>query len=51
MPLADPAPVANRTLLIACGALAREIVDVLRLNAWQHMSVTCLPAIWHNTPQ
>jgi len=50
MPLAASSPVANRTLLIACGALAREIVDVLRLNDWQHMTVTCLPAIWHNTP-
>ncbi|HMB74839.1 MAG TPA: DUF1638 domain-containing protein [Kiloniellaceae bacterium] len=51
MPQAETPPLANRTLLIACGALAREIVDVLRLNDWQHMSVTCLPAIWHNTPQ
>jgi len=38
------------TLLIACGALAREVVDVIRLNGWNHFSVTCLPAIWHNTP-
>ena len=40
-----------RTLLIGCGALAREIVDLIRLNDWPHLSVTCLPAIWHNTPQ
>ena len=39
-----------RTLLIACGALAREVVDIIRLNGWQHMTVTCLPAAWHNTP-
>ncbi len=39
-----------RTLLIACGALAREVVELIRLNGWTHMSVTCLPAIWHNTP-
>ena len=38
------------TLLIACGALAREVVDMIRLNGWTHFSVTCLPAIWHNTP-
>jgi hypothetical protein len=38
------------TLLIACGALAREVVDVIRLNGLNHVSVTCLPAIWHNTP-
>ena len=50
--MADPA-VQNpppRTLLIACGALAREVVDIIRLNGWQHMTVTCLPAGWHNTP-
>lgn len=40
-----------QTLLIACGALAREIVDVIRLNGWSHLSVTCLPAIWHNRPE
>ena len=39
-----------RTLLIACGALAREVVDIIRLNGWRHMTVTCLPAGWHNTP-
>ena len=38
------------TLLIACGALAREVVDVIRINGWSNFSVTCLPAIWHNTP-
>lgn len=41
---------APRTLLIACGALAKEVVELIRLNDWPHMSVTCLPAIWHNTP-
>lgn len=41
---------ASRTLLIACGALAREVVDLIRLNGWDHMTVTCLPASWHNTP-
>jgi hypothetical protein len=41
----------GRVLLIACGALGREIIDVLRRSGWQHFDVTCLPAIWHNTPQ
>ena len=41
---------ARRTLLIACGALAREVIELIRLNGWSHLSVTCLPAIWHNTP-
>ena len=40
-----------KTLLIACGALAREVVELIRLNGWTHMSVTCLPAIWHNRPE
>jgi len=40
----------NRTLLIACGALAHELVDVLKANQWSHIDVQCLPAEWHNTP-
>ena len=42
---------APRSLIIACGALGREIVDTLRLNGWEQLQVTCLPAIWHNRPQ
>lgn len=38
-------------LLIACGALAREIVALIEANDWRHFDVTCLPAKWHNTPQ
>ena len=40
----------KRTQVIACGALAREIVEMIRVNDWRALSVTCLPAIWHNTP-
>jgi len=40
----------SRTLLIACGALAHELVDVLQANEWSHVDVQCLPAEWHNTP-
>ena len=40
-----------RTLLIACGALAKEVMELIRLNGWSHLTVTCLPAIWHNTPE
>jgi Protein of unknown function (DUF1638) len=39
-----------QTLLIACGALAREVVEFGRLNGMTHLTVTCLPAAWHNTP-
>jgi hypothetical protein len=40
-----------RTLLIACGALAREVLALIRLNGWRHMGLACLPAHLHNTPQ
>jgi hypothetical protein len=38
------------TLVIACGALARELVHVLRANRLSHVAVTCLPAKLHNRP-
>jgi len=40
----------TNTLLIACGALAREITDLIEIHDWQHIAVQCLPAILHNTP-
>ena len=42
---------AGRILLIACGALAREILALRDLNGWAHMDLTCLPAILHNHPE
>jgi hypothetical protein len=38
-------------LLIACGALAREIVDLIERNRWSAFDVACLPAKWHNRPE
>jgi hypothetical protein len=38
-------------LIIACGALAREIIAVIRANNWKQVTVQCLPAELHNTPQ
>jgi Protein of unknown function (DUF1638) len=38
-------------LLIACGALAREIIQLIEQNRWSAFDVACLPAKWHNTPQ
>ncbi len=38
------------TLLIACGALAREVAELIRVNGWTHMSIACVPAHFHNTP-
>ena len=42
---------AGEVLLLACGALAREIIDLIQQNKWQAFDVQCLPAKWHNTPQ
>lgn len=40
-----------RTLIIACGALAREFLALKAANGWKHLDITCLPAILHNRPQ
>ena len=40
----------DRLLVIACGALAREVLDVVRLNSLDWVDVECLPANLHNTP-
>jgi hypothetical protein len=38
-------------LIIACGALAREIAALRRANGWDTLDVQCLPAELHNEPQ
>jgi len=40
-----------RALIIACGALAREIVNFRAANGFQHLDIACLPAKLHNRPQ
>ncbi len=40
-----------RTLVIACGALAREIAALRRANDWNALEVRCLPAELHNRPE
>ncbi len=42
---------AANTLVIACGALAKEIVALRLANGWSHMDVSCLPAELHNRPE
>lgn len=45
------APTGNgRVLLIACGALAREIIAIKQANGLGHLDLQCLPAILHNHP-
>ena len=38
-------------LVIACGALAHEIVALRQANDWPHLVVQCLPADLHNRPE
>lgn len=41
----------GRVLLLACGALAHEILAIRRANGWSHLDLQCLPAILHNHPE
>lgn len=41
----------DRVLVLACGALAREVLALVRLNGWRHVDVRCLPAKLHLHPQ
>ncbi|WP_323008004.1 DUF1638 domain-containing protein [Pseudorhodobacter sp.] len=40
----------GRVLLIACGALAHEILALKALNGWDHLDLQCLPANLHLWP-
>lgn len=44
-------PVNPTTLVIACGAIARELLEIKRRNHWDHLRIQCLPADLHNQPQ
>lgn len=37
--------------VIGCGMIAREIIDVCRINGLDHISLTCLPAEFHHRPE
>lgn len=41
----------GQILVLACGALAREVLAVVRLNGWTHVDVRCLPASLHLRPE
>lgn len=41
----------GRVLLLACGALAHEILALRTANGWDHLDLQCLPAIFHNHPE
>lgn len=40
-----------RTLVIACGALARELLAIIQLDDLDAVTVECLPASLHNRPK
>ncbi len=41
----------GRVLIVACGALAREILALIEANGWRHMALRCLPAKLHLFPE
>jgi hypothetical protein len=41
----------GRALIIACGALAREITALRRANGWTSIEICCLPPELHNRPE
>lgn len=41
---------SGRVLLLACGALAHEILALKRLTGWSHLDLHCLPANLHLWP-
>ncbi|HMT94009.1 DUF1638 domain-containing protein [uncultured Thiothrix sp.] len=38
-------------LVLACGALAREIQQLKLINGWEHLKINCLEADLHNRPE
>jgi hypothetical protein len=41
----------ERLLVVACGALAREVGAIVQANGWEHVEVRHLPAELHATPR
>lgn len=50
-PEARRAAALPRTLIIACGALAPELVALTRRPSMAHLDLACLPAHLHNRPE
>lgn len=44
-------PAPGRVLIIACGALAREVLATIEAARLDHIDLTCLPALLHNRPE
>lgn len=43
-------PIPRPLLVIACGALARELHAIKQANGWSHMRIKCLDARLHHRP-
>jgi hypothetical protein len=41
----------EKILVIACGAIAGELVRIKQLNHWDHIDFQCLPPELHNRPE
>ncbi|HUH48277.1 MAG TPA: DUF1638 domain-containing protein [Mycoplana sp.] len=41
----------KKVRVIACGAIAREIIAINKANGFEHIELQCLPAIWHAYPE
>src|SRR5690606_24572714 len=44
-------PECEKVHVIACGALAREILAICAQHGLGHVDIRCLPAIWHAHPR
>jgi Protein of unknown function (DUF1638) len=42
---------SERLLVLACGALAREVLAIVQANGWEHVEVRHLPPELHATPR
>ena len=41
----------SRTLVVACGALARELIELTKINGLEAIDIEYLPASYHNSPE
>ncbi|MCA1494138.1 DUF1638 domain-containing protein [Sinorhizobium alkalisoli] len=51
LPEARERDASMKVQVIGCGAIAREILAICEANRLDHITLSCLPAIWHNTPE
>ncbi|MEM7206399.1 MAG: DUF1638 domain-containing protein [Pseudomonadota bacterium] len=49
--LRSPKKGSGSTLLLACGALAHELIALNRANQWECFTVECIPATIHWSPE